>query len=112
MEYLYFECHYQKNLYQDRKNYLTRFHEYYLKYYTILYYTILLYYNIPGVSVKFLMVGESNSMVGYHLMAEDHSIQLGVWERCESPSMSRALLLYYTIQYYYTIIYQEFQLSF
>ena len=36
------------------------------------------------------MVGESNSMVGYHLMAEDHSIQLGVWERCESPSMSRA----------------------
>ena len=32
-----------------------------------------------GVSVKFLMVGETNSMVGYHLMAEDHSIQLGVW---------------------------------
>ena len=30
-----------------------------------------------GVSVKFLMVGETNSMVGYHLMAEDHSIQLG-----------------------------------
>ena len=22
------------------------------------------------------MVGESNSMVGYHLMAEDHSVQL------------------------------------
>ena len=32
-----------------------------------------------GVSVKFLMVGETNSMVGYHLMAKDHSIQLGVW---------------------------------
>ena len=31
-----------------------------------------------GVSVKFLMVGETNSMVGYHLMAKDHSIQLGV----------------------------------
>ena len=29
-----------------------------------------------GVSVKFLMVGETNSMVGYHLMAEIHSIQL------------------------------------
>ena len=23
------------------------------------------------------MVGETNSMVGYHLMAEDHSVQLG-----------------------------------
>ena len=33
---------------------------------------------IAGVLVKFLMVGETNSMVGYHLMAEDHSIQLGV----------------------------------
>ena len=32
-----------------------------------------------GVSVKFLMVGGTNSVVGYHLMAEDHSIQLGVW---------------------------------
>ena len=30
-----------------------------------------------GVSVKFLMVGETNSMVGYHLMAEGYSIQLG-----------------------------------
>ena len=29
-----------------------------------------------GVSVKFLMVGETNSMVGYHLMTESHSIQL------------------------------------
>ena len=35
----------------------------------------------PGVSVKFLMVGETRSMVGYHLMAEDHSIQFGVWRR-------------------------------
>ena len=25
------------------------------------------------------MLGETNSMVGYHLMTEDHSIQLGVW---------------------------------
>ena len=32
-----------------------------------------------GVLVKLLMVGGANSMVGYHLMAEDHSIQLGVW---------------------------------
>ena len=32
-----------------------------------------------GVSVKFLMVGETNSMVGYHLMAKGHSIQLRVW---------------------------------
>ena len=29
-----------------------------------------------GVSVKYLMVGETNSMVGYHLMTEGHSIQL------------------------------------
>ena len=29
-----------------------------------------------GVSVKFLMVGETNSMVGYHLMTEGHSVQL------------------------------------
>ena len=29
-----------------------------------------------GVSVKFLMVRETNSMVGYHLMTENHSIQL------------------------------------
>ena len=27
-----------------------------------------------GVSVKFLIVGETNSMVGYHLMAEVQSI--------------------------------------
>ena len=33
-----------------------------------------------GVSVKFLMVGESNSVVGYHLMAEDYWV-LGC---CES----------------------------
>ena len=32
-----------------------------------------------GVSVKFLMVGETNSMVGCHLKAEGHSVQLGVW---------------------------------
>ena len=25
------------------------------------------------------MMGETNSMVGYHLVAEDHSIQLGIW---------------------------------
>ena len=25
------------------------------------------------------MVGETNSMVGCHLMAEDHSVHLGVW---------------------------------
>ena len=36
MEYLYFECQYQKSFYQDRKNYLTRFHEYYLKYYAFI----------------------------------------------------------------------------
>ena len=32
------------------------------------------------VSVKFLMVGVTNSMVGYYLMAKDHSFKLGVWE--------------------------------
>ena len=31
---------------------------------------------IAGVLVKFLMVGETNSMVGYHLMSEGHSIAL------------------------------------
>ena len=31
------------------------------------------------------MVGKTNSMAGYHLMAEDHSIQLGVWGHCEPP---------------------------
>ena len=46
---------------------------------------------MAGVSVKFLMVGESNSMVGYHLMAEDHSVQLGVWGCCESPTKSMAV---------------------
>ena len=25
------------------------------------------------------MIGETNSMVDYHVMAEGHSIQLGVW---------------------------------
>ena len=30
-----------------------------------------------GVSVKFLMVGETNFMVGYHWMAKGHSVQLG-----------------------------------
>ena len=34
--------------------------------------------NITGVSVKFWMVGETNSMVGYHLMTKDHSVQLGL----------------------------------
>ena len=37
------------------------------------------------VSVKFLMVEEINSMVGYHLMAESHSIQLGVWGMLWAP---------------------------
>ena len=37
-----------------------------------------------GVSVKFLMVEETNSMIGYHLITEDHSIPLEVWECCES----------------------------
>ena len=31
------------------------------------------------------MVVETNSMVGYHLNNEDHSIQLGVWEGAVSP---------------------------
>ena len=46
-----------------------------------------------GVSVKFLMVGETNSMVGYHLMAEDHSVQLAVWGgggHYDTPSSCRA----------------------
>ena len=41
-----------------------------------------------GVSVKFLMVGETDSMVGYHLMAKGHSIQLGSGGSCEpSPPL-------------------------
>ena len=41
------------------------------------------------------MVGGTNSMVGYHLMDEGHSIKLGVrvgWGGggCEPPSRSRA----------------------
>ena len=32
------------------------------------------------------MVGEINSMVGYHLMTEGHSIQLGSGERCDPPT--------------------------
>ena len=35
------------------------------------------------------MVGETNSMVGYHLMAKDHSIQLGDGGHCELPSRCR-----------------------
>ena len=34
MDYIYFERHHQESFYQDRKNYLIRFHECYLKYYT------------------------------------------------------------------------------
>ena len=34
-------------------------------------------YRGAGVSVKFLMVGETNFVVGYHLLTEGHSIQLG-----------------------------------
>ena len=41
-----------------------------------------------GVSVKFLMVGETNSMVGYHLMAEGYSIQLGSGGGAVSPPPS------------------------
>ena len=40
---------------------------------------------MTGVSVKFLMVGETNSMVGYHLMTKGHSIQLGFGSHCQSP---------------------------
>ena len=39
-----------------------------------------------GVSVTFLMVGETNSMVAYHLMTEGHSIQLGSGGRYEPPA--------------------------
>ena len=39
-----------------------------------------------GVSVKFLMVGETNSMVGYHLMTENHSIQLRSGGAMSPPS--------------------------
>ena len=40
---------------------------------------------ITGASVTVLMVGETNSMVGYHLMAENHSTQLGVWGHGQHP---------------------------
>ena len=33
----------------------------------------------------FLMVGETYSMVGYHLMTEDHSLQLQVWGVLGAP---------------------------
>ena len=33
---------------------------------------------LAGVWVKFLKVGETDSIAGYHLMAEGHSIHLGV----------------------------------
>ena len=32
------------------------------------------------------MVGKTNSLAGYHLMAEDHSIQLGVWGCYDTPA--------------------------
>ena len=35
--------------------------------------------------VMFLMVGETYSMVGYHLMTEDHSLQLQVWGVLGAP---------------------------
>ena len=41
-----------------------------------------------GVSVKFLMVGETNSMVGYHLMMENHSIQLRSGGAMSPPLLS------------------------
>ena len=43
-----------------------------------------------GVSVKFLLGKETNSMVGYHLMAKGHSIQLGIWGCFKTPSKSSA----------------------
>ena len=33
---------------------------------------------IQNLKVKLLMVGGTNSMVGYHLMDEGHSVKLGV----------------------------------
>ena len=41
---------------------------------------------LTGVSVKFLTLGEINSMVGYHLMAKDHPVQLGVLEVLTPPA--------------------------
>ena len=38
-----------------------------------------------GVSVKVLMVGETNSMLSDHLMTKDNSVQLGVWGGVVSP---------------------------
>ena len=38
-------------------------------------YSWIRYANLAGVSVRFSMVGETNSMVGYHLIAKG---QLGV----------------------------------
>ena len=40
---------------------------------------IYIYIYISGVSVTCLMIGETNSMVRYHLMTKDHSLQFGVW---------------------------------
>ena len=38
-----------------------------------------IYIYISGVSVTCLMIGETNSMVRYHLITKDHSLQFGVW---------------------------------
>ena len=38
-----------------------------------------LFGHIQGFQLSFLMVGETNSLVGYHLMTKGHSIQLGIW---------------------------------
>ena len=43
------------------------------------------------------MVGEINSMVGYHLMTEGHSIQLGSGERCDPPQQVQGSVLIITI---------------
>ena len=48
----------------------------------------LAFRDISEDSVKFLVVGETNSMVGYHVMAGDHSIQCGVLGVLVSPAAS------------------------
>ena len=61
---------------------------------------------VSRVSVQFLVVGETNSMVGYHLIAEGHSIQLWFGERV-SPQQAQGSILIITILLILMIIFSE-----
>ena len=62
---------------------------------------------LAGVSVQFLMVGETKSMVGYHLIVEGHSIQLGSGGRVSLQQVLGSVLII-TIILILMIIFSEF----